>query len=124
MQKLFFFFSICFAIAAGIPCEVSAQKETYDIVSYTPPAGWQKEIKENLTSYTIVNKKSNAWCQVGIVKSTISKGNIEKDFDSEWQELIVDNYKPAQKAQVNKVKESGGWKIKTGTAKFQFNNAD
>ncbi|MCL4549813.1 MAG: hypothetical protein M1495_14720 [Bacteroidetes bacterium] len=101
-----------------------AQKETYDLITYSPPQGWSKEVKENLILYTIVNKKNSSWCQVGIIKSTASKGDIEKDFESEWQELIVKNYKPTESAQVNDVQESDGWKIKAGTGKFIFNGAD
>jgi hypothetical protein len=101
-----------------------AQKETFDLISYTAPKGWTKEVKENLISYTITNKQNNSWCQAGIIKSTISKGSIEKDFESEWQELIVKMYKPTEAPQLDEVQEKDGWKIKAGSAKFKFNNAD
>lgn len=108
-----------------------AQKETYDLVTYTPPKarlpdgqGWKKEVTENITGYSIVNKKNNSWCQIRIVKSTNSKGSIEQDFESEWQELIVKNYKPTETPQLNEVQEADGWKIKAGGAKFTFNNSN
>lgn len=101
-----------------------AQKETYDLITYSPPNGWKKEVKENLTSYSIVDKKNNSWCQIGIIKSTISKGSIEQDFESEWQELVVKNYKPTGAPQLNEVQKSEGWKIKAGVGKFTFNKGD
>ncbi|HEY0355707.1 MAG TPA: lipocalin family protein, partial [Flavisolibacter sp.] len=101
-----------------------AQKQTYDLVSYTPPAEWKEETKNNLTSYTITDSKKNTWCQVFIVKSTTSKGSIEKDFESEWQELAVKNYNPAGEPTSSDVEEADGWKIKTGIGKFVFNNTE
>ena len=101
-----------------------AQKENFDIIAYTPPAGWKKEVTENIISYTSINNKNKTWCRIGIIKSTISKGNIEADFESEWQNLIVKNYKPADAPQLKEVHETDGWKIKGGSAKFTFNNTD
>jgi hypothetical protein len=101
-----------------------AQKENFDIISYSPPAGWKKEVTENIISYTSINNKNKTWCRIGIIKSTISKGNIEADFESEWQDLIVKNYKPTDAPQLNDVHETDGWKIKEGVAKFTFNNTD
>jgi hypothetical protein len=100
-----------------------AQKETFDIISYPSPKGWKKEVKENLVSYTITDKKTSAWCQIGIIKSTISKGSIEADFDSEWQELVAKPYSITDSPQVNEVQDTDGWKVKAGAGKFIFNNS-
>jgi len=117
MKKIILFCLVHFFIVSTF-----AQKETFDIVTYTPPAGWNKEVKENLVTYTIVDKKTNAWCQLGIIKSTVSKGSIDADFNSEWQELIVKNYNVTDTPQLNEVQEADGWKIRAGGGKFIFNS--
>ncbi|MES1181994.1 MAG: hypothetical protein ABUL44_04275, partial [Flavobacterium sp.] len=119
MKKIFF--ACLFSLAAAV---TFAQKETFDIVTYTAPAGWTKDAKENVVTYTMINKKNNTWCQVGIVKSTASKGSIDADFESEWQELVVKSYNPTGAPEGNEVQEVDGWKIKTGGGKFIFNNAN
>ncbi|MGG9960541.1 hypothetical protein [Ferruginibacter sp. SUN106] len=111
-------------IACALALISFAQKASFDIVSYTPPKGWKKEVKENFTSFTITDKKTNGWCQISIVKSTTSKGDIEKDFESEWQELVVKSYKVTDAPQGNEVQEAEGWKIKAGAGKFIFNNSN
>lgn len=119
-MKPVFLFTIILAAAA-----LSAQtKKSFDIVTYAAPKGWTEDAKENMVSYSIVDKKNNRWCQVGIIKSTVSKGSIEADFTSEWQELVVKSYQPSTAPQVNEVQEADGWKIKAGGAKFNFNNSD
>jgi hypothetical protein len=102
----------------------SAQKLTYDIVSYTPPPGWTNELKNNQNTYTIINNKNGSWCQIFIIKSTISKGSIDADFKSEWQELAVKSYNPAGEPQLRPVKEFNEWQTKTGIGKFIFKNKE
>ena len=117
MKKIFFFIFFFFSIA-----NVFAQKETLDLITYTPPKGWKKETKPAVITYSITNITKRIWCQIGIYKSSISKGNIQQDFESEWDVLITKpNNKEPQDAG-NVVKEIGGWKIKTGRGKFTFNN--
>lgn len=103
----------------------SAQTQTFDLVTYSPPQakGWKKEINENTVLYTIINNAKKTWCRIALVKSTTSKGNIEQDFESEWQELVVKNYNPAEAPNIQDVQEKDGWKIKAGSVQFTFNNA-
>ncbi len=108
---------------------VPAQKKTFDLVEYTIPKdlqgkNWKEEVTANTTVYTAVNKKDGSWCRIGIIKSTASKGDIDTDFDSEWQQLVVKNYNATDTPQVNPAEEVNGWKIKAGSAKFIFNNKD
>jgi len=119
MKNTFLLFFLFFTVAI-----TSAQKETFDLFTYTPPIGWKKEVTENIISYTIINNKKGTWCRIGIIKSTTSKGSIEADFESEWQDLIVKNYKPTGISQLKEVQETSGWKIKDGNTKFVFNNSE
>lgn len=118
---------ICFSILCISAVTSFAQKETFDLVTYTPPKdsyaiGWKKDVRETMVNYSFTNQKNNSWCQISIIKSTSSKGSIDQDFESEWQELVVKNYKPTDAPQLNEVREADGWKIKAGGTKFTFNN--
>ncbi len=106
-----------------------AQSETFDLIVYSPPKDsadkiWKKEIAKDKISYTLTNKKNNSWCQIFILKSTTSKGSIDQDFESEWQELIVKSYKPTTDPKVTSVEESKGWKMKAGSTEFKFNKTN
>ena len=117
MKKVFLICVCCAAVSISF-----AQTETFDLISYPAPKGWKKEVTENTTGYTIVNNKNNTWCRINILKSTTSKGSIDEDFKSEWEELVVKSYKPADAPQLNEIQEANGWKIKSGGAKFVFSN--
>ncbi|MHB1196621.1 MAG: hypothetical protein ACYC0A_07250 [Lutibacter sp.] len=98
-----------------------AQKQTFDLVTYTPPKGWKKEVVDIAVGYSIINKKDASWCQIAIYKSLPSKGSIELDFDSEWQMLVINRYKAKAPTLVNETQEADGWKIKAGGGSFMFN---
>ena len=54
----------------------------------------------------------------------MSKGNIDRDFESEWQDLVVKTYHPSGAPQMYPEQESEGWKMKTGSAGFMFNKSN
>src|SRR6476661_1126045 len=103
---------LCFLCSLMLPS--GAQKQTYDLVNFIPPTGWKSEVKNNIISYTSTNASDNTWCQIFIVKSTISKGSIDTDFESEWQELAVKNFHPPEPPHVGETQEADGWKVKAG----------
>jgi len=119
MKKLILLAVLCIVIE-----KTFAQKETFDLISYNEPKGWTKTVEETLVSHTITDNKKNTWCRINIIKSTVSKGTIEADFESEWQELIVKNYKPTDNRRENEVVEAEGWKIKAGSSKFTFSKSE
>lgn len=102
---------------------VYAQKQTYDLVSYIPPTGWKKEVKQNsYTSYTTTNNQTNSYCQIFVMSSTTSKGGIDEDFKSEWQQLIVKSYGVTESPNITEPTTENGWTAKGGAANFTFNN--
>ena len=122
MKKICFFL-LCVSVTAIInPLKAFAQKENFDLTTYTPPKNWKKEVKPNsYTSYSITNKQKKTYCQIFIMLSTNSKGGIKEDFNSEWKELIQKPNNKEPQDPGNIVKEIGGWKIITGRGKFTFN---
>ena len=74
---------------------VAGKRVTYDLVTFTPPAPWKKtawtkDLKKdkNSTSYTLQNSANRTYCQIFIVKSTVSTGSLDADFASEWKSLV------------------------------------
>lgn len=102
---------------------IAAQNESFDIFSYQAPAGWKKEKEGNLLKFTKIDNASKTWCVITLVKSTASKGSIEADFTSEWNELVVKNYNPTEKMEETN-DEADGWKIRASAGKFRFNNSE
>ncbi len=92
-------------------------KETFDLATFNPPAGWKKENKEGVTLYTNTNQQ-NGYCVIGVYRSKESTGNVKSDFNSEWQDLVVKPLKVTAAPNTEAVQESDGWKVLAGSANF------
>lgn len=114
---------VLFCVFSFFTAILFAQKETYEFTSYTPPAGWKKEVKANTyTSYTTVNEQTKAYCQLFIMLSTAGKGNIKEDFETEWQNLVVNEYGVKEVFQETETITENGWQMKSALGSFVFNN--
>ncbi len=109
----------------------SAQKKSYDIVSYTPPQNWQEETSDSYISYS--KKDGGSWAQMAIYKSTASKGSIEEDSQNEWNAVVLalhatekeEKGQPATAEGWSVVSRSGVWKYKdtnVGTILTTYSN--
>lgn len=98
-----------------------AQAQTFDIVSYTPPTNWQETRDHNHLVYQVVNQNDGTWAQIGIFASTGSKGSIDADLASEWQNLVLRQYPVSAPMQSLETREVDGWKVKSGSGTFDYN---
>lgn len=101
-----------------------AQKDSFDIITYTALKGWDKKDQSSFRAYSFINKKDKSWCQVAVYKSTASKGSIEADFESEWNELAATPYKITDAPEKSTVEQADGWKLMSGSGKFLFNDSN
>lgn len=109
------------------PAADSAGKATYDLVRYTPPAPWKttawiQDIKkdEHSTSYTVTDAKTRTYCQIFILRSRPSKGSLTADFETEWKDIVVSNYRVAEPPVLTDTAAEAGWQVKAGVATFAF----
>jgi hypothetical protein len=99
----------------------SQQRETFDMATFIPPAGWPKEAKDFAVSFVTTNNQTQGWCRVTIYKSIASSGNSVTDFNTEWNALIAKNYPDAALPTPEATTEDG-WTSQSGVAKFQYND--
>jgi hypothetical protein len=115
---------ICLFFIYSVTHLVAQKTETFDIATYTVPAGWTQTNNTNsVVGYTITDNQKGTYCQIGVYASTTSKGNLQADFESEWQELIVKIYKPSTKPELIPMASENGWDAQAGVAPFEFNGA-
>lgn len=118
------FIAFLFTLTGSVYC--IAQKTTYDLVTYIPPngKGWKKENGNDVVSYTHINNSNKTWCRIAVFKSTASKGTIEADFESEWNELTSKHNSITAGPQKGELQEGDGWKFITGGGKASFDGTD
>jgi hypothetical protein len=119
MKKVYY--GLCLLL---ITTQLAAQKQHFDLVSYTPPKGWKKELSKRSVVYSINDTKKKTWCVLAIYGNTPSKGDIDTDLLSDWNLLSATPFKITEAPVTTETTEGGGWKIKTASGKFKFNNTD
>ena len=107
---------LLFTILLSFSMAVYAQKETYDIVSYTPPAGWKKEDHSTAVAYSRID--GGSWAQLGIYKSTASKGSVEEDSESEWKAIVLALH-AVKKEEKTEAATTDGWSMMSRSGVWQ-----
>jgi len=108
----------------GCSLQSMSQTETFDMVTYTPPKNWKKDIKQDVVSYTNVNAATGGYCLIGIYAGTKSTGDAQKDFIKEWNDLAVTPYKADPNAKPETATTAEGWKQLSAASKIKQDNAD
>lgn len=113
------------AIAALIAIWASpaiAQTETYDLVSYTAPNGWQRESSATYVKYTRID--GGSWAQIAVYKSTPTTGSSDSDFDAEWNALVSRPFKAGRATEKTRAGEADGWTVTNGGGTWQFEGSN
>ncbi|MGH7782483.1 MAG: hypothetical protein ACREO5_01370 [Candidatus Binatia bacterium] len=101
-----------------VPQTIFSQTEKLDIFEYTPPKGWTKTPKDGVTVYSDSNKTAGTFCVLTVYSSTPSFGSPQKDFASEWNELIVKPFKADANPKTENQTEDG-WTTVSGAAQIE-----
>ena len=108
------------ALACGdIPAAPDEPRlETYDLASFTPPAGWKREVKKNSSIMYSRIDPNQGWCQLIVYNSFASDGSLDQDFKAEWDAVAAGMLAAAGPRNVADVPAANGWKCRSATGTF------
>jgi hypothetical protein len=101
-----------------------AQTETFDIATYSPPAGFTKTTRQGVITYTDLDTAAGKFCVISIYASVAGTGDAAKDFKKEWKELVVTPYKADANPQTETESTEEGWKAVTAAAAIKEGDID
>jgi hypothetical protein len=94
-------------------CGFAAQAETWDLISFDPPAG-RREAGPEAVGYT--DATPTTFVTYAIYKSARSSGDPARDFQDEWQ-LLMGQYQLRSELKSGTRDWGGGWKLTMGVAR-------
>jgi hypothetical protein len=116
MKKISLIFLFCILLT-----DLFAQKESFDLATYTIPRGWKIVSKTaNLTGFNTTNSLTGAYCQIALYKSMTTMGSAQLDFDTEWHDLVAKTYNVSVKPDELPSTFDKGWEAKSGVAPFEY----
>ncbi|GAB2829871.1 hypothetical protein [Ferruginibacter profundus] len=95
-----------------------AQKQTFDVVSFVLPEGWQQQQNEGGLQLSVSDKKTGTYAIAVITKATASTASANENFNTDWIKLVKSsvqvNGEPTMQAPVNE----NGWNVISGSADY------
>ena len=86
MKKLLLFY----ILLSG--CSSQAQKQTFDLASYTTPKGWKVDKKESTITFTIEDNTKGTFCVMTLYKTVDAGDNAKENFDNSWESLVKETF--------------------------------
>jgi len=113
------FFPVLVCLLTVAISSFAQSTETFDIATFQAPADWKKQSKDGVVIFNTSNQQKNTYAMILLYASGESSGNAKGDFESDWQEFVVRQFKVNTHPETEPEKTAAGWKIITGGAAFQ-----
>ena len=95
-----------------------AQKQSFDVVSYSLPKGWQKQQNEAGVQLSVSDKKTGGYAIAIITKATASDGTANENFTKDWNRLVKSTVQVNAEPTMQDPSTDNGWDIVSGNANY------
>ena len=107
---------ILFVFAAN----VFAQKpETFDIISFKTPSGWQKEVGKNAVQLGVEDSTTGGMCLITMFKPLPGGNDSKVNFESAWKTIVKETVSVSGEPQMQSPMSENGWTAESGLAQYE-----
>ncbi len=114
MKKVFFLSVFCVSTVISF-----AQKETFDLTTYTSPTGWEKKPSESGIQFTKEDVTKGAYCIITLFKAVPGTSNSKENFDLAWTSIVKEMVTVSTAPEMQPVATENGWEAQSGYAPFE-----
>ncbi|MGB8195288.1 MAG: hypothetical protein WCF67_25350 [Chitinophagaceae bacterium] len=114
MKKITLLFALC-ALAANS----FAQKEIFDLATYTAPKSWKKEKTENAIQFSKENANKGTYCHIILYKAIPGTANAKENFDLAWSSLVKEMVTVFTAPEMQPAAAEDGWEVHSGYSPFE-----
>ncbi|MFI5133084.1 MAG: hypothetical protein ACHQEB_02055 [Chitinophagales bacterium] len=101
-----------------------SQTEIFDIATYTPPKDWKKDVNTGIVAYTNINTSTGTFCVIVMHACSASLGDAQKDFQMEWNDLVVTPHNADANPKTDIQTSPDGWKAVSSAAQIKIDSID
>jgi hypothetical protein len=113
--------ALCLALVLAAST-AAAQTQTFDAVSFTPPAGWTTAQGGDHVTFTLIDNTAKTYVMVALYNS--ASGSSEKDFSSEWKDLVWRSFSADSEPRSTAGQSRSGLKFREGGAQVRQQNGE
>ncbi len=109
----------CLLIVAALTVQGFSQSpETFDIISFKTPKGWQKEVQSHAVQFGAENAEGGI-CLITLFKPLPSGSNSKANFDAAWESIVRETVTVAGKPEMQPSATENGWTAESGFAQYE-----
>ncbi|MCC7526066.1 MAG: zinc finger-like domain-containing protein [Chitinophagaceae bacterium] len=95
-----------------------AQKQTFDVVSYSVSSGWQQQQYEGGVQLSVTDKNTGGYFVAIITKSMKSSSSANENFNTNWESLVKTTVQVNGEPTMQEPAKDNGWDIISGGANY------
>lgn len=99
-------------------CTSFAQRQTFDVISFTQPKGWQQQQNEVAVQLAVSDQKTGAYAMVIITKAKPSAASADENFNRKWTAAIKGQIQVDGEPVMQPATHENGWGIVTGSSTY------
>lgn len=96
-----------------------AQQQRFDIISYSPPANWKKEVTANALQLSKEDATTGSYCIITVFKALASPAKPRENFDAAWESVVNEMVKATGNPEIQPGTTQNGWEAVSGYAPFE-----
>ncbi len=114
MKKIIFLCALCALVG-----NTFAQKEIFDLTTYTTPKGWKKQPAESAILFSKEDVAKGTYCMITLYKAVPGTVNSKENFDLAWESLVKEMVTVTTTPEMQPASTENGWETQSGYAPFE-----
>ncbi|MEI2740011.1 MAG: hypothetical protein V9F01_14650 [Chitinophagaceae bacterium] len=114
MKKILLLSALCTSMA-----NIYAQKETFDLATYTPPKAWKKQVTESAVQFSTEDAAKATYCMITLFKALPGTANSKENFDLTWNGVVKEMVTVSTPPEMQAAATENGWETQSGYAPFE-----
>jgi len=108
-----------FILLASIYVKMFAQKETFDVATYTSLKGWNKKSSGSAVQFTKEDAAKGTYCMITLFKSLPGTSSSKENFDLTWTSVVKEMVTVSAAPEMQPAATENGWEAQSGYAPFE-----
>jgi hypothetical protein len=96
-----------------------AQKETFDITTYTAPSAWKKETTGSAVQFSKEDAAKGSYCIIMLLKAVPGKTDAKANFNAAWETVVKEAVTVSTPPEMQPPATENGWEAQSGYAPFE-----
>jgi len=109
---------LLFYLLLMVSCTCFAQKQTFDVINYTIPNGWDKTEMANGIQLSTKNDGKGNYAAAVILRSVASTAPANENFTASWEKLVKGTVSVSGEPTIQAPATEKGWNVISGQASY------